>query len=367
MASPLSTIATPHYSIQIGDLALDQLAAFLKKNKFSKIFILVDENTLQHCLTPLVTRVKKLGEAEVIELESGEKNKTIDVCVNVWRVLGELGADRQSLLINLGGGVITDMGGFIASTYKRGIAYVNVPTTLLAQIDASVGGKTGVDLDGLKNEIGVFANPKELFIFPGFLRSLPRREMVSGFAEALKHGLIADRDYWEQLCSINLANDTSWDEIILRSIRIKSEIVESDPFETSRRKALNFGHTVGHALETFYLEGGQITLLHGEAVAAGMICEAWLSMQLAGLKANELEEITQTLLQLYGGVHVDTVADHRLVELMRHDKKNENGVINFTLLDAIGKPLINKKAVAADIIEALNYYRTRINSKTDGK
>ncbi|MDQ3108762.1 MAG: 3-dehydroquinate synthase [Bacteroidota bacterium] len=358
MASPLSTIASPNYSIQIGDAAPDQLNSFLKKNKFSKIFILVDENSLQHCLPQLVSRVKKLAEAEIIELESGEKNKTIEVCLNVWRVLGELGADRQSLLINLGGGVITDMGGFIAATFKRGIAFVNVPTTLLAQIDASVGGKTGVDLDGLKNEVGAFADPKELFVFPGFLRSLPRRQMLSGFAEALKHGLVAEKEYWDKLITVNVADDVSWDEIILRSIRIKSEIVDKDPFETGRRKVLNFGHTIGHALESFFLEGGEASLLHGEAVVVGMICESWMSNQLAGLKENELEEITQSLLQLYGTVEIDPMTDHRLIELMRHDKKNENGIIYFTLLDAIGKPVINKKAAATDIIDAINYYRT---------
>ncbi|CAN5918443.1 3-dehydroquinate synthase [soil metagenome] len=357
MASLLSTIAAPNYSIQIGEAALDQLGAFLKKNKFSKIFILVDENSLQHCVPQLVSRVKKLAEAEIIELESGERNKTIDVCVNVWRVLGELGADRHSLLINVGGGVITDMGGFIAATFKRGIAFVNMPTTLLAQIDASVGGKTGVDLDGLKNEIGMFVDPKEIFVFPGFLRSLPRKQMLSGFAEALKHGLVADADYWQKLITVNIADDVSWDEIILRSIRIKSDIVQNDPFETGRRKILNFGHTIGHALESFFLERGEASLLHGEAVVAGMICESWMSNQLAGLKENELEEIKYTLLQLYGTVNVDSMDDHRLIELMRHDKKNESGSINFTLLDAIGKPIINKKAAATDIIEALNYYR----------
>ena len=358
MVSPLSTISTPNYSIQIGDTSIDQLSSFLKKNRFSKIFILVDEHSLQHCLPQLIARVKKLSEAEIIELESGERNKTVEVCTNVWRALGELGADRNALLINLGGGVITDMGGFVASTYKRGIAYVNVPTTLLAQIDASIGGKTGIDLDGLKNEVGVFADPKELFIFSGFLRSLPRREMLSGFAEALKHGLVADASYWEKVKTVNIADDVSWDEIILKSIRIKSEIVEADPFESGRRKVLNFGHTIGHAMESFFLEAGESTLLHGEAVVAGMICESWLSNQLAGLRENELEDITQTLLQLYGKINVNSISDHRLIELMRHDKKNESGIIYFTLLDAIGKPTIHKKAVAADIIEALNYYRT---------
>ncbi len=358
MASPLNTIVSTHYSIQIGEAAPDQLNIFLKKNKFSKIFILVDENSLRHCLPQLIPRVKKLAEAEIIELESGEENKTIDVCLNVWRVLGELGADRNSLLINLGGGVITDMGGFVASTFKRGIAFVNIPTTFLAQIDASVGGKTGIDLDGLKNEIGMFANPKELFIYPGFLRTLPSRQMLSGFAEALKHGLVADADYWEKLTTVNIAADVAWDEIILRSIRIKEKIVDDDPLEKGKRKVLNFGHTIGHALESFFLEGGEASLLHGEAVAVGMICEAWMSNQHAGLKENELEEITATLFQLYGSINTDSVSDHRLIELMRHDKKNENGNIYFTLLDGIGKPVINKKAVATDIIEALNYYRT---------
>ena len=362
MVIPISTIVTPHYNILIGDGSLDQLNSYLKKNKFSKIFILVDENTLHHCLPQLIGSVKKLAEAEVIELESGEKNKTLDVCINVWRVLGELGADRNTLLINLGGGVITDIGGFIASTFKRGIPFINVPTTLLSQIDASSGGKTGVDLDGLKNEVGVFANPKEVFIYPGFLRSLSRREMLSGYAEALKHGLIADASYWKKLKTVNLADDVSWDEIILRSVKIKSEIVESDPFEANKRKTLNFGHTIGHALETFFLEGGESTLLHGEAVAIGMICESWLSNQIAGLHEDELSEITQVILGLYGTTNIDESYNHRLIELMRHDKKNVNGAINFTLLDAIGKPVINKKAVASDIIEAINYYRYMSNS-----
>lgn len=357
MANTVSTIAAPAYSLYIGDDAFSQLESFLKKGKFSSVFILVDENTLQHCLPQLVTRVKKLTDAEIIELESGEKNKTVEVCTQVWRVLGELGADRHSLLINLGGGVITDMGGFIASTFKRGIAFVNIPTTLLAQIDASVGGKTGVDLDGLKNEVGVFANPKQVIIYPGFLRTLSRREMLSGFAEALKHGLIADESYWEMLKSVNLADTVDWEELITRSVKIKLSIVENDPQETGARKALNFGHTIGHALETYFLERAQKTLLHGEAVAIGMICEAFLSVRIAGLNEAVLNDITKVLLWLYGPLELEDEADHRLIELMRHDKKNEKSEINFTLLESAGKAVINKKASAKDIIEALHYYR----------
>ncbi|MBI3512235.1 MAG: 3-dehydroquinate synthase [Bacteroidetes bacterium] len=357
MSSPFDTITTPGYSIHIGDSALNQLNSFLKKNKFSSIFILVDEHTLQHCLPVLIANVKQLSEAEVIELESGEKNKTLDVCTNMWRALGELRANRKSLLINLGGGVITDIGGFIAAAFKRGISFVNVPTTLLAMIDASAGGKTGVDLDGLKNEIGFFYDPRELFIFPGFLRTLPKREMLAGFAEALKHGLIADKTYWEFLKTANPGDASHWEELITRSIRIKLSFVEQDPREQGARKALNFGHTIGHAIESYFLERAQTSVLHGEAVAMGMICEAWLSKEYCGMSDEELEEITTNILQHYEMIDLDDVANNRVIELMRHDKKNEKGEISFSLIKNIGQPVINKKIPAADIMEALNYYR----------
>ncbi|HTL80218.1 MAG TPA: 3-dehydroquinate synthase [Bacteroidia bacterium] len=356
MGSPFSTIVTSGYSIQIGNSALDQLNAFLKKNKFSSLFILVDENSLRHCLPTLIANVKKLSEAEVIEVESGEKNKTLEVCTNIWRALGELGADRNSLLVNLGGGVITDMGGFIAAAYKRGMAFVNVPTTLLAQVDASVGGKTGVDLDGLKNQVGFFAEPQEVFIYPPFLRTLSKREMLSGFAEVLKHALIADADYWNFLKDINLADASDWDEIILRSVNIKNEIVKQDPQEKNIRKTLNFGHTVGHAIETYFLEHAQ-TLLHGEAVAIGMICEAWLSVRHGGLEESKMEEIASIIHRSFGLHSIDTTAYHRIIELMRHDKKNEKGSINLTLLKDIGVPVINKRADASEIMESLDHYR----------
>jgi 3-dehydroquinate synthase len=367
MAIPVSTLSAPTYPLHIGESAFGELEAFLRKQKFSSVFILVDENTLQHCLPQLVGRVKSLANAEIVELESGERNKTIEVCTQVWQVLGELGADRKSLLINLGGGVITDMGGFIASTFKRGIAFVNVPTTLLSQIDASVGGKTGVDLNGLKNEIGVFADPQQVIIVPDFLRTLPRREMLSGFAEALKHGLICDRNFWESLLEVNIGDSADWEEVILRSIRIKLEIVTEDPQESGKRRLLNFGHTIGHALESFFLEQAESSLLHGEAVAAGMVAEAFLSSQLAGLPQEELEQITTSLLLRFGAVTIDPMADHRLVELMRNDKKNESGQIRFVLLESIGTAVYDKKVNARQVIEALDYYRfsaRRLNSSS---
>ncbi|MGL4597393.1 MAG: 3-dehydroquinate synthase, partial [Bacteroidia bacterium] len=334
MGKPLIPTGTPIY---LGDDALTQLELWIKKEKMSSVFILVDENTLQHCLPRLIGRVKSLATAEIIELESGELNKTPDVVLQVWRVLSELGADRQSLIINLGGGVLTDLGGFVASTFKRGIRFLNIPTTLLAQIDASVGGKTGVDLDGLKNEIGTFTEPEAVFIYPDFLQTLSKREMLSGFAEAIKHGLIADPSYWKKIKITSIADNQAWPELIARSVEIKSDIVQDDPKEKGLRKSLNFGHTIGHALEAFFLERVSSSVLHGEAVAAGMICEAWLSNQQAKLSADELEDITQFIVQRYLPIAIDGDADHRLIELMRHDKKNEGGKIRFTLLDRIGQ------------------------------
>jgi len=355
----LHSIPAGSYDIHIGEAAPEKLSELLRRNRYSSLFILADENTTQHCLARLVTLVPKLAEAEVIELESGEENKTIETCLQVWRVLGELGADRHSLLVNLGGGVVSDLGGFVASTFKRGISFVNVPTTLLAQVDASTGGKTGVDLDGLKNEVGVFADPLELYIFPPFLQTLNRREMMAGFAEALKHGLIADAEYWSFLCGINPADDSAWENIIRRSIEIKLQIVQQDPKEQDLRKALNFGHTVGHAVETFFLEGASVSLLHGEAVAVGMICEAYLSYASAGLAPEMLDQVTTYLLNHYAPVTLDPLADHRLLELMRHDKKNSKGEINFTLLETIGRAAVNKKCSAQQILEALRYYREK--------
>jgi 3-dehydroquinate synthase len=362
MPATFNSIAAATHTIHIGDNIPSLLSSFLKKHKFSSIFILVDENTLQHCLPSLIGQVKQLAEAELIELESGESHKTLDTCIGVWQALTELGADRKSLLINLGGGVITDMGGFIASAYKRGIAFINLPTTLLAQIDASAGGKTGVDLDGLKNQIGFFADPMALFIYPPFLKTLPERELNSGYAEALKHGLITDRAYWEKLCFLLPTDESAWEEIVAESVRIKLRFTETDKRESGNRKKLNFGHTIGHAVESFFLEQNQTSLLHGEAIAIGMICESFLSSKLTGLPAEELEEIGQVLMNRYKPVELDSLNDHRLIELMQHDKKNSGKNINFTLLTQIGESVIDQQTNPAEIIVALNYYRSLVHS-----
>lgn len=344
--------------ITIGEGVFQKLADYLKRNKFSSLFILVDENTLKHCLPVLVTNVPKLLEAEVIELESGEKNKNLEVCIQVWTALGELGADRHSLLVNLGGGVITDLGGFVASTFKRGIAFVNIPTTLLAQVDASVGGKTGVDLGALKNEVGVFAGPQELFVWPDFLNTLPKRELHAGIAEVLKHGLVADATYWKQCTESDLTDVSSLGEIIRTSIAIKSAIVAADPNEIAERRKLNFGHTIGHAVEGLVLEREEKTLLHGEAVALGMICESWISVQETKLAHEEHEEIVRNVRRYFPLQPLNPTDDHRLIELMRHDKKNEKGDIRMVLLKSIGTCFTDKSVAPDRIIAALDYYRS---------
>lgn len=361
MPAPQS-ITTGTYTIHIGENALKKLGAFLRKNNYSRHFILADENTAQHCLPRLIHQVPELAKSEIIELESGEEHKHIETCMQVWRVLGELHADRQSLLLNLGGGVITDIGGFIAATFKRGIDFVNLPTTLLAQIDASAGGKTGVDLDGLKNEVGVFADPRELFIYPPFLQTLPRRQIMSGYAEALKHGLIADAAYWDALKQIHPGDHASWERIIQRSVEIKTRITEADPKERGLRKTLNFGHTIGHAVESFFLENQQAALLHGEAVIVGMVCETWLSQQHCGLDAETTETICNFLLSRYPAIVLEPDSDHRLIELMRHDKKNVGNAIHFSLLKNIGEAVTDQVCTAEDVSAALDYYREKAAS-----
>jgi 3-dehydroquinate synthase len=353
------TVSVASVNLFIGSTVNENFSAFLREHHFHKIFILVDEHTLRHCLPRLMDTVAELEGAELIELESGEINKTIAVCTQVWRVLSELGADRNSLFVNLGGGVITDLGGFVAATFKRGIAFVNIPTTLLAQIDASSGGKTGVDLDGLKNEIGVFAEPRAVYIDPTFLHTLPKRELIAGFAEAFKHALIADVDYWQLLCRTEMANAEYWEEIIRRSVEIKQTIVKADPYEKNLRRTLNFGHTVGHALETYFLERGESTLLHGEAVAAGMICELLLSVDEAGLDSKSADEYCTQLVKRFPHIAFDQMANERLIELMRHDKKNVEGEIRFTLLAACGKPVLNKACSPDRILQILTAYHVK--------
>jgi len=355
----MTVIKSAAYPVLIDKNIATGINSFFKSRKtpYSKLFILVDENSLTYCYPSLAAKIRFFKDAEIIEIESGEESKNIQVCSQIWSTLSEFGADRNSLIVNLGGGVISDLGGFIASTFKRGIDFINIPTTLLAQVDASVGGKTGIDHDHLKNEIGVFASPKAVFIQPGFLSTLDQRQFHSGFAEVIKHALIADSKYWKKIRSFRFSDQTQLNEVINTSVAIKNKIVLKDPKEQNIRKILNFGHTAGHAIETFYLKYfPSKRILHGEAVAAGMICEAYISHKVNKLPKKDLMEITKFVLEKYKAVQLNELNDDLLVQLMKHDKKNNSKGINFSLLSAIGKCDINKVVKPEVITEAINYY-----------
>ncbi len=352
-------IKTDGHQLLFGRHCLAEFAELLSEETYRgvKIFILVDENSLQHCLPVLISKIPNLENAEVIEVEAGEGSKSIEVVSRLWEVLSELGADRSSVLVNLGGGVITDLGGFIAGTFKRGIRFFNIPTSLLAQVDASIGGKTGVNHSGLKNEVGLFNNPSMVYVDPSFLTTLPKKEVLNGFAEMIKHALIFSPGYWEELKEVSLLNLSSLDESIFRSIQIKNEIAGSDPYETGRRKILNFGHTMAHALESFSKESDVRLIDHGEAVAIGMVCEAYISNKVAGLKEKEMNEVSSFIHSLYPKINLDHYNYSRLIELMRHDKKSHDGELNFSLIPEIGDAVFDQSTRAELVVESLNYYQ----------
>lgn len=348
--------------MHIGLHCLTHLEEHLQEHNYSRKFILVDENTLQHCLPILITQVPSLRQAEVVEIESGESNKTIEIANRLWEVLTELGADRHSVMINLGGGVIGDLGGFVASTFKRGFDFLNVPTTLLAQVDASVGGKLGVNLNHLKNQVGLFKNPRAVYANPQFINTLAKNQVMSGYAEMLKHGLIADSGHYRDLLDFDLSRLDMLEELIIQSVSIKSQIVTEDPREQGARKKLNFGHTIGHALESFSHESQNAELLHGEAVAIGMFCELFLSVKLLQLNPAVLDQYTDFLISHYPAFSIETMTHHRIIEIMRSDKKNIGHKINFTLISEIGEAVHNQEVSADWVIEALSYYQKTITA-----
>ena len=351
----MNNIQSDGYTVYFED-SLTGLVNFVEQGNYSRVFILTDEHTTEYCLPIVKEQLEHLDIYDLIEVNAGEESKTIDFCIGIWKTLIDFGADRKALMINLGGGVITDMGGFVASTYKRGIDFVQGPTTLLSQVDASVGGKTGVDVDGIKNIIGTFTQPKAVFMYGGFLKTLPPRQILSGLAEMLKHGLIVDAAYWDQLKVSDLSLPA--DELVHQSVEIKNKVVIEDPQEKGIRKALNFGHTVGHAVETYSLINDADPLSHGEAIAIGMICEAWLSNKKIGLPDSELLEITEVLIHLYPRHKVQENTFPTLLEHMAKDKKNQNGKINCTLLKHIGEYSIDNICTESELCDSLRYYAT---------
>lgn len=352
----MESIDSLGYTIYFDD-ELSSLDRFIRERNYSKVLILVDRNTAEYCLPIVQARLPELDDYDIIEVDPGEENKNIDFCIGIWKMMLDFGADRRSLLINLGGGVITDMGGFAAATFKRGFDFVQVPTTLLSQVDASVGGKTGIDLDGVKNIIGTFTQPQAVFISNLFLETLDERQKRSGMAEVIKHGLIRDAGFYQEIARRPAAEIGSAE--IRHSIGIKNEIVLLDPQESGVRKILNFGHTIGHAIETHSLLHSSAPLLHGEAIAAGMICEAYVSHRLTGLSEDALEHIVATISGLFEWISLPPGEDASLLEIMANDKKNEQEKIGFALLSAIGTCEYGHFVDPSVIRESLEFYRRK--------
>ncbi len=325
-----------------------------------KLFLLTDYNTTLKCY-PLIEESQNIKEAIKIVISADDKNKNIENLSKVWKVLTEKGATRHSLLINLGGGMVTDLGGFAAATFKRGIKYINVPTTLLGAVDAAVGGKTGINFGGYKNEIGSFYPSEMVIISSDFFHSLNKKGILSGYAEMIKHALIQSDADWNQILSFPLddIDYTKLNELVFRSVGIKREIVEIDPFERNIRKALNLGHTSAHAFESFAMVKNK-PIQHGYAVAWGIIVELYLSHKICGFPKEKLQKTVRFIQQNYGAFMIDCDNYEELFEITGHDKKNQGGIINFTLLSDIGKVEIDQTADKELFFEALDFYRDSV-------
>lgn len=337
--------------IHLGPLDSAPFQDLLNQFEGNKKVIIVDENTHDCCLEYLITSFPSLESAEVILLPEGEENKVLEVCYQVWEAMLEYKITRNDLVINLGGGMVTDLGGFVASVYKRGINFVHIPTSLMAMIDASLGGKNGVDLNNLKNIIGTITNPLAIYIDITFLETLPPEEIFNGFAEMLKHALIYDSDYWNTLKSVNSEAELIEEKNILRSIEIKKAIVESDPNEKGFRKRLNFGHSLGHALESYFMTKKPIA--HGHAVALGMIGESYISMKRKVLSEEAYKAIEQTIIRVFPMLEIPDDALLEVMEFLSNDKKNEGSSKSFVLLTSIGNAEINAHLSNKEVGEAL--------------
>lgn len=333
-----------------------EIAEALAECEHDKIFVLTDETTVVKCW-PVVKNYFSLKDAKVITIRATDTHKDLDTMVHVWKSLGEGGASRHSCMINLGGGMVTDLGGFAAATFKRGINFINIPTTLLSMVDASVGGKTGINFGGLKNEIGVFCDSKFVILDTEFLRTLDAENICSGYAEMLKHGLISDEKMWAELVGFDLAHPDlqQLQRMVGDSVAVKERIVEQDPHEHGIRKALNLGHTFGHAFESWALKRKPV--LHGYAVAFGLIPELYLSVMKTGFPTEKMRQTVNFIKEYYGSLPITCDDYDELIELMRHDKKNQDGIINFTLLGGIGDIRINQSATIDEIKEAFDFFR----------
>jgi 3-dehydroquinate synthase len=339
----------------------DELGKILCRYPTNKIFLVTEQNCDKFCV-PVISNTPGFDHFKEIVIPSGEENKKLSSVEKIWLFLSQNGADRKSLVVNIGGGMLTDLGSFAASTMKRGMDFVNIPTTLLAQVDASVGGKTGFNFNGLKNEIGVINQPNTVLIDTRFLKTIDYQNFISGYAEMIKHGLINSPEHLKEVRNFDLKNIDyeALRGIIARSVAIKDSFVFRDPNEHNIRKALNFGHTIGHAFESSALETDH-PILHGFAVAYGMIAELYLSHKICNLPLATLNELSDWLIKIYGKYTIEEDQFEAFYQLMTHDKKNEGTRVNFTLIPSIGEVVINQNCDKKLIFEALDYYKSLTN------
>jgi 3-dehydroquinate synthase len=343
--------------IRFGKSGVAKLIDYLQQTDFSALIIITDTNTKMHCLPVFLEKIKPITPNQVLQIPAGEAHKTIDSCLVLWEELALLNADRKAIILNLGGGVVTDLGGFVASTFLRGVRFINIPTSLLAMVDASVGGKTGIDFQGIKNQIGVINHPEMVVINSDFLATLPKEHFNCGISEMLKHGLIAYAAHWHRLSESEIHGSTTLESLIVDSVTIKNNIVLQDPNEKDFRKVLNFGHTLGHAIESYFLVANRKkTLLHGQAVAIGLILEGFISTKLFDFQEKILETLTEVIFKYFKKVNFTSEDIKHIISLLKHDKKNSEGNINFVLLRAIGQPELDCKVSEELIYEAFTYY-----------
>ena len=355
----MKKIKTNHYDIFISNQNSSLINKFISKNKYSKVFILVDSNTNKYCLDLFLEKHLSEVDFKIVKIKEGEKNKNTKNLYSAWTKISKLGGDRNSLLINLGGGLVLDLGGFVASTYNRGIDFINVPTTLLSIVDASIGGKVGINIGRLKNQVGVFNYPKLILIDTSFLETLPKREINSGFAEMLKHGLIFEKNYYKTLSELKNIDSKLSTELIYNSIKIKNEVVNRDPKEKNFRKILNFGHTLGHAIESHFLGKKKTkTLLHGEAISIGMILESYISYKILKLPYEQCKNIKQTINNNFKKVKINKEDLKSIVRLIKFDKKNRGEKVLFVLLYEIGKIKIDIEVPKKIVIESFEFYNS---------
>lgn len=351
----MKNIQCNNYQIHINNWA--GFKSYVSELAPSSIFVIVDENTEKYCLHALLDHLET--PVRVIRIPSGETNKNIHSCQQIWNNLLKYGADRHALILNLGGGVINDMGGFCAATYMRGVQFIHIPTTLLSQVDASIGGKLGIDLMGFKNIIGIVKDPVAVYIFTEFLSTLPNVQMKSGFAELLKHGLIADKNTWKNLSENTSLENLDFEQLVFDSVMIKKNVTEQDPYEKGLRKILNFGHTIGHAVESYWMDS-RTPLLHGEAIAIGMVSEAFLSYRIGNISESELFDIRNSIIKVYGHHPKFVKPAEEIIELMRSDKKNYKGGFRFSLLESVGHACYNISIDKETVAESFLFYKEKI-------